>query len=164
MKEKTNQGIIIAIFLLFVLLVLNFVPACSDDDPDPTPTPTATATPTITPTFTPTGNAPSVEYPIDDIQVSDETILFNWSDVVGGHNYWLALWVLYPPGEGGQWLSVWNDIYLESDVSELAISKDEIWFTFQEEDYGWTAAQYRWSVTGDTSTAWSLPGYFYWVD
>lgn len=149
--------------LLSLFLIFNLIVSCNNSSsPDPTPTPTETATPTITPTYTPTGNAPELIYPIDNVTVTSDAITFDWTDSVGATQYWIAFWIKYPTDGTGQWITVWNELYQNSTESSLTLTKDDIWFYFGGDDYGWVASDYAWIVTSDTSTAWSEFGYFHW--
>jgi hypothetical protein len=161
-KKIVSHGLVIGFFLSLILF-FNSLPACTENPADPTPTPTSTSTPTITPTATPTGNAPYPIFPINNAQVSGETITFDWTDPPGARNYVFTMLVWYPPGQGGNWIPLWNGIYQSSSTSQLTLSRDEIWFYFQEESFGWLSADYAWAVTSDTSTSWSQYGYFTWL-
>ncbi|MBN2382778.1 hypothetical protein JXQ70_07840 [bacterium] len=142
------------------LAVLNLVGGCTEDDSDPTPTPT----PTITPTPTPTGNAPELLFPIDDEQVTGESITFDWTDALEANRYWLAMWFWYVQGEGGTWVPLWENNYQESELSQQTLSRSDIWFYWQDLDYGWQPGRYAWTVQGDTSSVWAETGFFIWLE
>ena len=144
----TSKRLFISFWIIAILCLvfLQFFIACSDDDDDNndnnnnndddnqeftptititptfTPTFTRTRTPTITPTFTPTGNAPELLYPIDEVEISDYYIEFDWTDAPGSTQYWFALWIWYPAGASGEWISIWNNLYQNVDESRLVIN------------------------------------------
>lgn len=164
-KVVSNGGILLGVSLAMILFFQS-LPACvqfGHNQPDP-PTETPTSTPTITPTPTPTGNAPFLIFPINNTQVGTNSITFDWTDPVGAHEYWFRLLVWYPAGAEGSWIPLWSGFYQWSEVSQLTLTRDDIWFLYQAENFGWIPADYAWTVVGDTSTAWAPFGYFTWTN
>jgi len=161
MINKCVYSAVIVVALFMILSFMNIFVACTgDDDDDSTPT----ETPTATPTPTPEGNAPPLLYPVDNVNVTDATLTFDWSDVPGATTYWFVMWVWYPAGESGGWQAIWDLAYQETSESQLIINREDIWFYYNNETNGWQSGEYSWSVTSDMSTAWSQTAYFTWTE
>lgn len=161
-KSSFNLFWTIVVSLVLFMGAHAFLACQGGDDDDADPTPTAVMTPTITPTPTVSGNAPIPVYPKDDIVVTTEGITFDWTDSIGATEYWFSMHIWYEANGGGEWIPLWWGFYQWSSASQITISRSDIWFFDGEEDLGWQHGRYRWSVTGDTSTAWSIDSYFTW--
>lgn len=162
MARLTNY--LILVFLVFFLFAMQSFTGCSDDDDDTEPTHTATTTPTITPTPSPTGNAPVLLYPINNEQLFGQMITFDWTDAIGATRYWFRISFKVSDNSDGTWVPLWDSTYLECADSQLILSRDDIWYYWQENVLGWTPGEYSWAVQGDTSTTWSETGYFTWLE